>query len=374
MTNQHLEPVGATVDALNSIYRHDSQLYYIYSPRWIESSAGIKVLHYLCHALNCAGQDAYLVLSDFPTKGSPRVNPNLRTPILTNEQAQAHFHSSKCPITIYPETIAGNPLGAASVVRYLLNYAGALGGASAFSQDDYVVAFSQNIAKHYEQTSNLPSIPVLFLPPVDPTEFIFNPEKKPFQLVYAGKYRSFIGPPPQVGHLPSVEIFREGKNMQSRDEVKKLLSEASVLYSFENTSLITEAVLSGTPVLLVRSEFFREVIAEHELGRGGVSYLEESEALRSAKDTVQKGTLQYLQSINNFDKALDKFVFETTHYFRDNNQEHPLNLRRDRILFLNHKLTLAFQIWRNKGLGTLFRMVFFYFRRRLGLRALNRKA
>ena len=362
------------MNGLNSIYQRESQLYYIYSPRWIESSAGVKVLHYLCHALNCAGQDAYLVLSDFPTKGSPRVNPNLRTPILTNEQAKAHSRSSKCPITIYPETIPGNPLGATSVVRYLLNYASALGGMSLFPQDEYVVAFSQNIARHYEQTNNLANIPILFLPPVDPTEFSFNREKKPFQLVYAGKYRSFVGPPPEVGDLPSVEIFREGKNMQSREEVKKLLSEASVLYSFENTSLITEAVLSGTPVLLVKSKFFTEVIAEHELGSSGIRYIEESDALRAANDTVQEGLLEYLESIKNFDKALANFVFETNHYFRDSNQEHPINLRRDRIVFLKHKLTLGTQIWKAKGVGTLLRMVFFYFRKRLGLRALNRKA
>ena len=362
------------MDGLNLIYRRESQLYYIYSPRWIESSAGIRVLHYLCHALNCAGQDAYLVLSDFPTKGSPRVNPNLRTPILTNEQAQAHSRSSKCPITIYPETIPGNPLGATSVVRYLLNYAGALGGVSLFPQNEYVVAFSQNIAKHYEQTNNLENIPSLFLPPVDPTEFSFIREKKPFQLVYAGKYRSFVGPPPEVGDLPSIEIFREGKNMQSREEVKKLLSEASVLYSFENTSLITEAVLSGTPVLLVKSEFFTEVIAEHELGSSGVRYVEESDALRAASDTIQKGVFDYLESIKNFDKALATFVFETSHYFRDNIQHHPINLRRDRIVFLHHKLTLGIQVWRTKGFGTLLRMVCFYFRKRLGLRALTRNA
>jgi len=357
---------------MRRLYGSKTNLFYIYTPRWINSSAGIKVLHYLCHALNCAGQDAYLVFSDFPNKLSPRVNSNLRTPILTNEQAQAHFLSSRSPIAIYPETIPGNPLGAVRVVRYLLNYAGALGGEISFPAHEYVVAFSQNIAMHYEDLNKSSGIPVLFLPPVDPTEFIFNREKKPFQLVYAGKYRSFVGPPTEVGDLPSVEIFRDGKQMQSREEVKKLLSEASVLYCFENSSLITEAVLSGTPVLLVKSKFFTEMIAEHELGQGGIRDINSSNALHEAKESVDAGAAQYLESFPNFEKSLSEFITESSHFFKEYHQTHPMALRRDRIIFLNHKLTLSLQILRSKGLGALIRMVFFYYRRRIGLRGLNR--
>lgn len=356
------------------VFGSKTNLFYIYTPRWINSSAGIKVLHYLCHALNCAGQDAYLVLSDYPSKSSPRANGNLKTPILTTEQAHAHFLSGRSPITIYPETIPGNPLGAACVVRYLLNYAGALGGESIFPAKEYVVAFSQNIAKHYEDLNLLSGVPKLFLPPVDPAEFTFNREKKSFQLVYAGKYRSFVGSPAEVGDLPSVEIFRDGKNMQSRAELKKLLSEASVLYCFENTSLITEAILSGTPVLLVKSEFFTEMIAEHELGHGGIRDIDASDALQDANESIDEGALQYLQSFEYFQKSLSEFISETSHYFREVHQTHPMDLRRDRNIFLNHKWTLSLQILRSKGLGTLIRMVFFYFRRRIGIRALNRDA
>jgi hypothetical protein len=360
-------------DALGRVFGSRTNLFYIYTPRWINSSAGIKVLHYLCHALNCAGQDAFLVLSDFQTKESPRVNPDLKTPILTNEQAQAHFLSNRNPIAIYPETIPGNPLGATRVVRYLLNYAGALGGENVFPQNEYVIAFSKNIASHYEKMNKLTKVPVLFLPPVNPMEFKFNREKKSFQLVYAGKYRNFVGVPPHVGELPTVEIFRDGKSMQSRDEVKKLLSQASVLYSFENTSLITEAVLSGTPVLLVKNEFFTEMIAEHELGHGGIREFDAPDALREANESVHEGALQYLKELARFEKSLSQFILESSDKFRDIKQSHPINLRRDRLIFLNHKLTLSIQILRSKGPGTLFRMIFFYIRRRIGLKALNPK-
>ena len=53
------------------------------------------------------------------------------------------------------------------------------------------------------------------------------------------------------------------------------MAKASVLHCFENSSIITEAVLSGTPVILVRSEFFKEVIAEQELGWSGMGYYDD---------------------------------------------------------------------------------------------------
>jgi len=52
--------------------------YYILAPRYHHSSAGVRSLHYLCHALNEFGCEAYLA----PV--SP-LNPALRTPCLTPE-------------------------------------------------------------------------------------------------------------------------------------------------------------------------------------------------------------------------------------------------------------------------------------------------
>jgi hypothetical protein len=354
------------------LYKTQANLFYVYTPRWINSSAGVKVLHYLCHALNCAGQDAYLILSDFPTRTEPRINANLKTPILTKEEALAHIRAKRFAITIYPETVPGNPLGAPRVVRYLLNYAGALGGEKVFPDSDFLLAFSENIASNYEKTSHVKITTTLFLPPVDPREFQFNRAKGNFQVVYAGKYRTFVGPPPKVGNLPSIEILRDGPEMQTRDEVKKLLSAARVMYTFENTSLITEAILSGTPVLGVKNDFFTELIAEHATGTGGFEFLQSNTSFNEAEKSVHQGSADYKKTVEDFNEKLHLFVERSVNFFETNNNPKLIRLRTDRILFINHKLILSYQIIRSRGFGAFIRMAYYYLRRRIGLALLRR--
>ena len=43
--------------------------YYILSPPFTERSAGVKVLHMLCHALNVSGQRAYMITMNTPPQG-----------------------------------------------------------------------------------------------------------------------------------------------------------------------------------------------------------------------------------------------------------------------------------------------------------------
>jgi len=329
-------------------------------------------LHYLCHALNQIGQEAYLILSDSYFKSQPRVNGRLHTPILSREQAQMHIESGRNPIVIYSETVKGNPLKSESVVRYLLNYSGALGGSRVFSQNEYVISFSKNIAIDYASKSNQRLTEILFLPPIDADEFNLNLIKKPFQLVYAGKYRSFVGTPPAVGALPTIEIYRDGREMQTREEVKKLLSEAAVLYSFENSSIITESILSGTPVLLVSNPFFGNVIAEHELGWGGMRFSKEENALSAARDSILEGIQQYRESQALFWDSLEKFVERSQQQFFSEAIGKGIEIKDSRLIFLGHKFNLAFQIFQSKGMRVLFRMAIHYFRRRIGLK-LNKK-
>jgi hypothetical protein len=186
-------------------------------------------------------------------------------------------------------------------------------------------------------------------------------------LVYAGKYRSFVGTPPVVGALPTIEIYRDGREMQTRDEVIKLLSEASVLYSFENSSIITESILSGTPVLLVSNPFFGNVIAEHELGWGGMRFSEEENALSAARDSILEGIEQYRASQDLFWVSLANFVENSQHQFFSDAIGKGIEIKDLRLIFLGHKFNLAFQIFQSKGIRVLLRMIIHYFRRRMGL-------
>jgi hypothetical protein len=352
-----------------SIYRKVTSPYYIFAPRWIDSSAGIKVLHYLCHALNQIGEEAYLVISDPYFRSQPRVNGKLDTPVLTKEQMQMHIRGKRNPIVIYSETIKGNPLHSTNVVRYLLNYSGTLGGNAVFPKTEFLTSFTRNIATDYSAKTGESINTILFLPPIDSSDFVFNSIKEPFQLVYAGKYRSFIGAPLNVGEQSVIEIWRDGPKMQSREQVIKLLSKASVLYCFENSSIITEAILSGTPVLLVQSKFFEKVIAEHELGWGGMRFYGDANALTEAKNSLREGCENYHASESQFWQDLENFVFLTQTHFQASVPNLELKLPGSYLIFLGHKSNLALQIFRTKGLQVLIRAIVHYFMRHIGLKS-----
>jgi len=353
---------------LNLLYGSRQHPYYIYVPRWITSSAGIKAQHYLCHALNNLHQNAFLVFSEGMHDSVPRVNPHLKTPILTSEIAEAFMRAGIEPIAIYSETIPDNPLNANFVVRYLMNYAGVLGGKESFSDAQYVIAFSKKIAEDYASRNKVEVPSILFLPPIDPRDFNKVDSKSNLQLIYAGKYRSFVGKPPKIGRRESIEIFRDGPNMQSREEVIQLLQKAEIVYSFENSSITTEAVLSGTPAYFVPNEFLGEVIAEHELGLGGI-VLEDSElGIERARKTISEGIENYYNQVDYFFSSLQKFIEISQNKVAEIEVLSEINLPNQEKLINAHRIKLAIQILRTKGFLTLLRVTYHFILRRLSWR------
>ena len=353
---------------LSKIYGRQSHPYFVYTPRWINSSAGIKALHFLCHSINMSGRNAYLVMTEAPHLGEPRINPNLNTPILTQEISDAYFKAGISPVVIYSETIPGNPLEANFIVRYLMNYAGALGGSQKFDEHEYILAFSKKIAKDYSSSNSTSEPKVLFLPPIDPREFIKQTQKDPYQVVYAGKYRSFVGKPPKVGTLPSVEIFRDGPRMQSREQVKEILKNATIVYSFENSSIVTESILSGTPARFVPNEFLGEIIAEAELGTGGIVLGDSEKDLEAAQKSINVGISRYYESIEVYLGELDNFIDATQARAAFQGYLRPIKVPNHGLLISQHRLMLAWQILKHQGVVKLARVTFHFALRRLSWR------
>jgi hypothetical protein len=353
------------IEKLSKLYGQETHPYFIYAPRWISSSAGIRALHYLCHSLNQLGQKAYLVMTEVAHHGEPRISPILNTPILSQETSEAYFRAGINPVVIYAETIPGNPLGATCVVRYLLNYAGALGGEEEFPENELIIAFSKKISEHYSQLNKTENPQTLFLPPIDPRNFTKNLEKKPYQVVYAGKYRNFVGKPPKVGTLPTVEIFRDGPRMQSREQVLEILRNATIVYSFENSSIVTEAILSGTPATFVPNEFLGDIIAEFELGNGGIVAGESSTDLEVAQNSIDAGIAKYYESIETYMLDLEKFIIFTQERAAFEGFNYPITVPVHGLVFSKTRLELAKQIFKQQGITKLVRITFEFTLRRL---------
>lgn len=162
-----------------------SHPYYIVAPAYTETSAGTRVLHLLAQALLRIGMPAYIVdVKSGPVTKRAFSGP-VAVPTLTDAVVREHHACGLNPIAVYPEILAGNPLRAATVVRYFLNYPGLLGGPKEFPDTDIRLAFSQRLAD--ASGANM----VLYLPTSDPRVFRAQPGlRRDLVLAYAHKYRA----------------------------------------------------------------------------------------------------------------------------------------------------------------------------------------
>jgi hypothetical protein len=355
-------------EKLAQLYGIKKHPIYIYAPAYLEVSAGIRALHFLCHTLNQTGHLAWLVVHGMASSGTPLVNPNLNTPVLSSELRDLHFESGVVPIVIYPETIPGNPLKAQIVVRWVLNYPGVLGGPEKFHESERLIAYSKDIATTLEKDT-----PVLFLPPLDIRE-IYNAKKSSTGgertdriLMYAGKYRGFVGNPilPRWFSGEITEIWREGANKQSRENVLELLATSSCLFIFENSTLITESVLLGTPVILVRSTFFDSLIAERELGSDGTAWSDVDNPVTFALSTIENAESRYLESVERFFVELAREVEIWQKIASKSDYLSPIYLPNFLKLISRHRISLAIQVLRSQGLFTLLRIIKSFIKRRI---------
>jgi hypothetical protein len=330
----------------------NKQLFYIYTPAIRLNSAGIRVLHYLCDALNESGQEAWLVLHN-PKENIDPVDPKLNTPIISQEQVDRHLTEGRTPTVIYSETVPGNPLMAKRVIRYLLHFPGALGGTKKFNSDEWLIAYSKKIMDSVHNCNEslfLPAIKTSELPPVS--------EKDPnLHLMYAGKYRAFIGEPANPTGFDLLEIHRDGPKRQSRTEVLELLSRASSIYVWENSSIATEAVLLGTVCVFVPNPFLGELIADHELGRNGFATSLEPAEIERAKKTLPNAKIQYTKAQQEFRRQLESIINIHQKWSEDLPTQGKMSIPAISYTINRHRVRLFFAMLRNEGPRKTFRVV-----------------
>jgi hypothetical protein len=150
--------------------------FFIVTSPYTQGSAGITVLHLLCHYLNRAGANAWLVhylpeTAPLPAAGmslqiQTEIPLGLQAPLITQDIIELYDRHRLTPIVIYPE-IFDNPLQAAFFGRYILNYPGKL--AAKYEQEsNFDLAYSQILADHCAAVSpHRPPPDTLFIPTVD---------------------------------------------------------------------------------------------------------------------------------------------------------------------------------------------------------------
>lgn len=274
--------------------------YYILAPEYRRSSAGIRVMHLLCHLLNRCGQDAYM----FPTT----TNPLWHTPLLTQELRQQHLQAGREPIVVYPEVVRGNPCKGRSVVRYLLNVPGLLGGDEAFAASDMVFAYGQSLLPQGVGDDH-----ILFMPPIDTS--IFHNQSNPYDqqrkgwLIYPGRHSEALKQHPDLAAKCTV-ITNQWP--ATPEEMAELFRRSERVYCFSSTSIALEAILCGCPAVVLKSPFFDGVpIGVGEFGTHGLAFDDSPQALAHAVAGLPIVEQTYAMLQDRFWEQLQVFIDKT---------------------------------------------------------------
>jgi hypothetical protein len=274
--------------------------YYICAPPYIRTSAGIKVLHQLCHLLNLHGQSAFM--------NTLKVDPDLVTPVLTQQIVDQHYQKGRTPIIIYPEIVHANPLGGGCVVRYLLNLPGLLGGPCEFPDSDMLVWYHQGYRQAASGNGMILSIPAtdarLYQPPASSIE-------RHGSCVYRGKAETDSGVQLLDINKDSVEILRRGRGVQTTDQIVALFQHSEVFYCYESSALILEAILCGCPVILLPNKHMDKPLTFEPLGNAGMAWGTSPDELERAKRTVSEMPQRYNKWVEQAFNQLDDFIDKT---------------------------------------------------------------
>jgi GT2 family glycosyltransferase/glycosyltransferase involved in cell wall biosynthesis len=268
--------------------------YYIFAPDYRDDSAGVRVLHRLCDALNKVGHKAYIT--------AQQLSPKLNTPQLTAEVEQMHRNAGLTPITIYPEVVTGNPRKAPVVVRYLLNRPGLLAGDRLYADSELIFAYRQEFVPAGMQTETL------YLPTSDLN--LFNPfgideTQRKGTCFYTHRYLKWGG---RLSDVTSNSLELSPRHPRSLQELAEIFRHSELLYAYESSALCREAMLCGCPVVYLPNEYLTQIPAHELFGTDGAAWGCDAEEIARAKATVGKVYDRYLELKAVFWQQLDGFI------------------------------------------------------------------
>jgi predicted O-linked N-acetylglucosamine transferase (SPINDLY family) len=284
---------------MENLFKPVGHPYYIFAPDYRENSVGIMALHYLCHALNLRGCDAYIA----PVE---KFNPDLKTPALTQEIITHHMLTGKVPIAVYPETASGNPLRALVCVRYMLNREGLINGRSMNAgKDDLFFWYSKAFVDKENENVHYLTTPYLNFQ-------LFQPDPKRER----SRVLLYINRVPEAeidfSRLPkNVEVLSNKRPVPLK-ELAKILQGAKIFYSFEFSGTCTLAILCGCPVVYLTQPGHEKLsipattIAAY--GTFGYALSDTPEAIEAARQTLPHARISMIRAQSEFWSQLDDFI------------------------------------------------------------------
>lgn len=217
----------------------EKQPYYIVAPDYDDDMGPIRQLHGLCHALNSRGFEAYVF-------GTKKTDGHRWTPQLSLEQRVAHYKAGKKPLWIHP---VGDPRIRQQAIRTLA-YSSELIQPGPLNDSLGFVEWGRT------QEPSAWRLP-LALPWIDGAGDCAPPESghhRSRQLVFARRYLKAGGKlRPAHQSLDNLALIGQGETDPGASR-RAALTEADVLYCYENSVLATEARLCGCTVVYVPND------------------------------------------------------------------------------------------------------------------------
>lgn len=313
----------------DSLFPRQRNPYVIVAPPFNRMSAGVKVLHTLCHSLNMAGERAYIAIYPqlfFDAVPDRHLCPDLCTPLISRGVLDEYEKRGRSPIVIYSEGIEGNPLNAQHVVRYYLNYADYFDSPRSSGVQEHQFFYSRRIAEQFKGREDQ----VLFMPVSDPTQFVLPPPEVVRQgsCFYAAKYKDFHGGPLLPITDSSLEITRHKSTSQSKDDIIKILQSSELLYTYEDTALAIEAALCGCPTVFIPNKFLEHPLGFDDVGMDGFAWGISDAEIARAKATVHNFRSNYETLIGRYWSQLETFIS----YTQEISEAMPASPRRIKLL------------------------------------------
>jgi hypothetical protein len=239
-----------------------SARFIIVAPPYNELSAGVKVLHFLCHSLNQAGVNSCLLFLDvrdrsynsfMSTTDKSAFHEPYNTPVITNLE-EIDFVND---IVVYPDIIRGNPLNSKKVVRYMLNKNGLItGNPIIYGSNDFIISYQKIFEPNAHFNLYLADFDLTLVPNRDS---ILNLNKN-ISLTYVGKGGKY-GDTIRIGGTISLDWKK------SHEEYILLLENAKYLFTWDQmTGVVFDAVIYGCiPVIVSKNPWSFDEINRQEL-------------------------------------------------------------------------------------------------------------